>query len=280
MKAPALSLPTCLIALVVPFLFIGCGGYQYVASPRYVPINEKKGDMNVNVSLAGAQLGYAFSNKFSIFATGFRRVPTHDSEFLGMRRPERYCKSKEINLGLTYFGKKGKFRYEVVAGGGMGDMAYRYLYHFDHYQDRSLDMQADKWNVYIQPNFSYKIHERVDRHLALAVFTKFNSVNYYNTIVTDYVWDVSINRYTKVQVTGLSPQPRNGDRIADGFVYFSNHEKSNSFFIEPGIFVKAGAKNFKGLAQLSYVINAGGPSLYYLPYSITLGCAINFNVFD
>jgi hypothetical protein len=55
---------------------MGCSGYQYVASPRFVPLNEKKGDVNLNIYTSGAQLGYAFSNKFSAFATAFRRYPT------------------------------------------------------------------------------------------------------------------------------------------------------------------------------------------------------------
>ena len=277
METPTLSLCSRVIALLMPFLIIGCSGYQYVASPRYVPLNERKGDVNVYASLTGAQLGYAFSNKFSAFATGFKRFETifEKNQWPDGKR-QRNCESREINLGLTYFGAKEKLRYEVVIGGGMGDMAFHssYIDSSPGIEGYTLDMQADKWNVYIQPNFSYKIRERVDKHLALAVFTKFNSVNYYNTTLTRMVTD-SGTKYVE-QVVDLLPDPR----YDDGLVYFSNHEKSNLFFIEPGIFVKGGAKNFKGLIQLSYVINSGGPALYYQPYSITIGAAINFNVFD
>jgi hypothetical protein len=275
MQVPNLSLLSRLIALVIPFLLVGCSG-EYVASPRYVPMNEKKGDVNVNISLTGAQLGYAFSNRFSAFATGV--ATKHEGQpFIGSKDgdPKRSDESEEINLGLTFFGGKGKFRYEVVAGGGMGDMAFSSSKSNPSY---SLDMYADKWNVYVQPNFSFKISERVDQHLAIALFAKFNSVNYYNTTVTGEVIDRSNREMRKIQVADLSPYP--GYDYDDGLVYFSNHEKSNLFFIEPGIFVKAGTKYFKGLIQLSYVSNDGGPALYYQPYSITLGAAINFNVFD
>jgi len=249
---------------------IGCSGYQYVASPRYVPLNEKKGDININISLASAQLGYAFSNKFSAFATGFKRLPIDQSR--QDNKPWRTCESGEVNLGFTYFGAKEKLHYEFVVGGGIGDMAFHSEKGHGAY---SLNMQADKWNVFIQPNLSYKIGDPIGKHLAFAVFTKFNSVNYYNTFLTGKDYYDAFHGYDQ-RVTNLSP----ASIYDDGLIYFSNHEKSNLLFIEPGIFVKAGGKHFKALTQFSYVINAGGPSLYYQPYSITLGFAINFNVFE
>jgi hypothetical protein len=279
MHVPTLSFCSRVIGLLISFLMIGCSGYQYVASPRYVPLNERKGDINVYASLTGGQLGYAFSNKFSAFATGFKRFETVFEKNQwpdGERR--RNGESREINLGLTYFGAKEKLHYEVVVGGGMGDMTFHSNYEDDgpSFAGYTMDMEADKWNVFIQPNFSYKIHERVNKHLALAVFTKFNSVNYYNTVLTRESFDDSIGEWREIQVTDLTPNPK----YDEGLVYFSNHEKSNLFFIEPGVFVKGGGRYFKGSLQLSYVINAGGPSLYYQPFSLSLGCAINFNVFD
>src|SRR5688500_12949123 len=64
------------IILSVSIFLMGCSGYQYVASPRFVPLNEKKGELTANLYLSGLQVGYAFTNKFSVFATGFKRYPT------------------------------------------------------------------------------------------------------------------------------------------------------------------------------------------------------------
>ena len=60
-----------LLAVAIALLMMGCTGYQYVSSPRYVPLNETKGEVTANVHLSAVQLGYAFTNNFSVFATAF-----------------------------------------------------------------------------------------------------------------------------------------------------------------------------------------------------------------
>src|SRR5687768_13187424 len=143
------------IYILTPVFLMGCAGYQYVASPRFVPLNEKKGDCNLNVSLTGLQLGYAFSNKFSAFATGFQRVPT---EFMEKNWPldeyKRSGESREFNLGMSYFVNKENIQYEILAGGGLGDMEF-YFGNTNHSDDYNLTMQAQKRNFFIQPNFTY-----------------------------------------------------------------------------------------------------------------------------
>jgi hypothetical protein len=208
---------------------------------------------------------------FKRFPTLFEKNQWPD----GLR--ERSCESREINLGLSYFGTKENFRYEVLLGGGLGDMTFNSLNN-DHTMGAgyNLGMRADKWNAFIQPNFSYKINNRLDKHLALAVFTKFNSVNYYNVSVNRQLYDAPTAVRTEEQVYDLEPRWT----YDEGLVYFSSHEKSNLFFIEPGIFVKGGGTYFKGTMQISYVVHPGGPALYYQPYSINLGCSINFNLLD
>jgi hypothetical protein len=249
---------------------MGCSGYQYVASPRFVPLNEKKGDVNLNIYTSGAQLGYAFSNKFSAFATAFRRYPTvYEKKKVDFKETHlRTCESEEINVGLSYFGKRENFLYEVLIGGGLGDMNFT-SQNRDFHDGYRIKMQARKTNAFIQPTLSYKLNGTPAKHLAIAAFTKFNSLYYYDILVTNY---------EDIPLSEISFQP--GTKLDDGLNYFGGRKDAYLFFIEPGIFIKGGATNFKAMMQISYVINLTGRDLYYQPLSINLGCSINFNLLD
>lgn len=264
-----LRIRSFVIVILIPALLSGCLGYQYVASPRYVPLNEKKGDGNFNFYLSSIQLGYAFSNNFSAFATGFQRIPTEFRKtklFDDTRR--RSGESREVNLGLSYFVNRDNFQGEILLGGGLGDMEF-YSSKESHSDGYALTMQARKENFFVQPNFTYKFKPRLRKHLSIAAFTKFNSIHYY---------DISVTNDQDVPLSELPIQSSNS--LDDGLTYFGNRSEADLFFIEPGIFVKGGAENIKGIVQVSYVINAGGPSMYYQPYSINIGCSISFDLLN
>jgi len=257
------------IVTLVPIFLMGCSGYQYVASPRFVPLNEKKGNVNLNIYTSGGQLGYAFSNKFSAFATAFRRVPTaYEKKRIDSKDMYyRTCESQEINVGLSYFGKKENFLYEVLIAGGLGDMNFTSQNRDD--DGYRIKMQARKTNAFIQPTFSYKLNGTHAKYVAIAAFTKFNSLYYY---------DISVTNNSDVPLSEISFQP--GTKLDDGLNYFGSRKDAYLFFVEPGIFIKGGSKNFKAMMQISYVINLTGRELYYQPLSINLGCSINFNLLD
>jgi len=241
-----------------------CSGYQYVASPRYVPLNEKKGDLTANVHLSAVQLGYAFANRFSVFATGFRRVPSIEG---GNPLPvdgknHRYGSSREINAGFSYFRATENFVVEVVAGGGYGDMSFGNKYTDDKHQDEGyqFDMTADRRNLFIQPSIRFKFgNARLNKHFSLGAFTKFNNLRYYHIR-----GDLRATRFT--------------ENYDDGIEYFAARSEAELFFIEPGVQVKAGFRNFKAMAQLCPVINASGYSMRYQHLSVSLGLTMNLNV--
>lgn len=197
---------TCLI------LLSGCSGYQYVASPRYVPLNEKQGELTVNIHLSGLQVGYAFSNKFSVFTTGYMRFPTVETgnPFIGKDgQSHRKGDSREINFGLSHFGKKDKFIYEVLIGGGFGDMTFE----SDHRGAKNremnyqFNMQADRSNLFIQPNLGYKFFGDSRKFsLAVALFTKVNRVYYHNIKTETFV----------TRTPGVTPD------LDDGIEYFGS----------------------------------------------------------
>jgi hypothetical protein len=251
-------------------LLAGCSGYQYVASPRYVPLNEKKGELTANLSSSSLQVGYAFSNKFSAFTTGYMRPPTMETvnPFIGRDgQSERSGDSREINVGLSYYGKKNNILYEVLVGGGFGDMTFENNHHGAKNRDLNyhFKMQADRSNIFIQPNVSYKFFDDSKRiRLSIAVFTKFNRV-YYHNIATYLSY-------------GFTAQPSVKPDFDSGIEYFHTRMEANLFFIEPGIAFKAGTKNFKGMAQLAPVINLSGHALHYQMISLNIGLSINLNL--
>ena len=248
------------IFLIVPILLAGCTGYQYVASPRFLPLNEKKGELTANVYLSGVQVGYAFSNKFSVFATGYQRFPRENvGDFSGggwVSTDQLEAQSSEINIGVSYFGRKENLLYEVLAGGGLGEMNFA-----ADAESYSFYMEANKWNVFIQPNFSFKFNKtKINDFVSLGVFAKFNLLQYYNI------------------ETELIKNPNYVGSVVDGIEYFNGRTEAYLFFIEPGVFVKVGRKNFKGTAQIAPVVNLSGHAVRENDISFNMGFVMKLDL--
>ncbi len=128
------------------FLLSGCTGYQYVATPHYVPVNLEKGKLVGNVSFNYFQLGYTLSNNFSIYTTGYYRKNDGGiikATALGLENAGAHIqtdKQRDFDLGITYFKKPGDyFSYEIVTGIGNGivkywntqDLVHDYKFSFD-----------------------------------------------------------------------------------------------------------------------------------------------------
>lgn len=56
-----------IILINLSFLF-SCAGYQYISSPVYTPLHEKKGELKANISVNNIQASYSISNNIEIFA--------------------------------------------------------------------------------------------------------------------------------------------------------------------------------------------------------------------
>ncbi len=72
--------------------------------------------MMANIYPSSLQVGYAFSNNFSVFTTGHMRFSTIETvnPLTGSDgQSHRSGDSKEINVGVSHFRKKDKFIYKI-----------------------------------------------------------------------------------------------------------------------------------------------------------------------
>jgi hypothetical protein len=251
--------------IMLSFLF-GCTGYQYIASPSYVPLNTKKGDLKANVSYNHIQLGYSLTNHFSAFATGFIRNGGTAINFENWGTKEGggansyKDHSYEINLGMSYFVRVSNFAYELQLGGGGGKTYYEH--EKDMYQENYfIEFNADKSNIFIQPSLSYVFKTKIDKIVQLGFFTK---------IVRDQFYNIRIN--TTLLTAPYNTPPDKED------AYFMNHNYRNLYFAEPGVCVRAGGRYVKGNAIVSVPFNLEGDNIRHRPINLYLSAFFNLNL--
>lgn len=247
------------LLILSAFIFLtGCKSYQYVSPPHYVPVNTKKGDLVTNLSNNFYQVGYAFTDHFSVYSTGsiIANKPYFykDLELTGHKLTPG-DKFTDFNLGFSHFKTfNDKLSLEFVYGVGTGS-----VYYFDtnlgsgdeyYYYDPKW-LKAKKVSFCAQPNFSFRYKEYLD----LSAFARINYNQYYN-IAFKY----------------LDSAP------TDPYVY--NEESVNLLFVEPGIQLRAGFKNIKLMIQYSKPLNIGFENIIHRTDNIFVGISLNFNVFE
>jgi hypothetical protein len=254
------------IFLIMSSFLFGCTGYQYIASPSYVPLNTKKGDLKGNVSYNHVQLGYSFANHFSTFATGYKRSGGTAINFESWGSKEGSGAnsykdhSYEINVGTSYFFRVSNFAGEIQLGGGGGKTYYEH--EKDLYQESYfIQFAADKRNIFIQPSFSYIFKTKIDNIIQLGFFTK---------VVCDQFYNINVN------TTLLKPPYNTPPEKEDA--YFMNHSHRNLYFAEPGACVRVGGKYVKGSAVVSAPINLQGDNIRHRPFNLYLSSFFNLNL--
>jgi hypothetical protein len=247
-----------LILFTIVFFITGCSGYQYVSTPQYVPLNDKKGELKGNISFNSYQLGYSLSDNISIFTTGFYRYPAssfNPETMTGKENSGAYIRTDnmhDFSFGASYFIKHKVFNYELLGGLGFGNINYTSTK--DLSNDYEFKMDATKSYVYLQPDFGYK----VSHILEVAVFSRF-SYNIYDNINTSST--IGSN-------TGIEPDDK----------YFLNKSNVDLFFAEPGVAVRVGSKNVKLNTQLSSTINLTGQNIRYREINVYLSLFVNLNI--
>lgn len=240
-------------------LLYGCSGYQYISNPNYVPVNTEKGRVVGSVSINQFQVGYAFSNSFSVYTTGFYKNSNggiFGSTSTGKENSGAYTqkdKHKELDMGITYYKALNKyFSYELVSGVGRGTAWYSNTQ--DLVNDYMFSFNAQKINLYIQPNFSFRFNNRID----LSLFSRVSSCRYYNI--------------TSTLILGDRPLPVDSDQ------YFNERSSASMQFLEPGFQFRVGSDNFKLQLIVSRTFMLNGSEVAYRKSNYYLGLALNFSL--
>ena len=247
------------LILLIFITLAGCSGYYYSASPHYVPFNSAKGDLKTNIGINSLQSGYAVSNHFSLFATGYYRFRASTFDWGTFSTKENgggnsYTdKSYEINLGGSYFKKQNKLQFEVLFGAGFGNLDFEHI--IDVYiEDYEFNMSSQKYNLFIQPNIGIKFNE----HLDLNLSTKFSQQNFYN-IKSNVVWGDYRDEY-----------------ICDDF--FFNKANASLYYIEPALTFRTGGEKLKLQVQMIPVFSLNETYIRYREFSINLSLYINLMI--
>lgn len=240
-------------ALIVSVLAIGCTGYQHVSSPVYAPLNNKKGEAKINLDFNNVQAGYAFSDKLSVFATGFirkNRTSTFDKkEGSGDLLYSEF--TREVNLGLGYYTKRGNLIYELLAGVGTGSLRYKMTEDFTN--EYRFDLHAHKAIAFLQPDVGINLNNKFE----LGLFTRFGLYRYY-VLDTD-----TYGTYSK--------EPDAPPLL--------NRNTANFAFAEPGLVIRAGGEMFKFQAMFSHNFKLSQEPIRYRKVNVHLGFFFNFDAF-
>jgi len=205
---------------------------------------KKKNDFNLNAgtnlsSQGNFQGGYAFSNHFG-FITGLNsaRMPF---------QTDKYEENKDYayiwNNELIYFNNiNDKFIPAVNVGFGFGNMANNIEY-FD------LNM----YRYFVQPSFGF-----VQKHLELALSTRFSKVQYDFIQRKDFVNDKGISLYEYYDLRDIG--------------------KQDFYFVEPAFTIGFRFENFSIRYQIINNIKVSSGDIYYKKKAQFFSLNVTFNL--
>jgi hypothetical protein len=240
---------------LIPLLLLGsCTGYQYVASPPYVPQHQKRGEWKGNIYPSGIQAGYSATPHLLFFTTAhLRNWPGGRGNPRDRDNVSRYRESEwsQFMLGTGYFTRKNRLVYEILLGGGPGKFTYTnsrlkvYNYKFE--------MKANTQNFYIQPDVGFSIRD----HFTFAFFAKLNFCRYSHISTTTTL--------------GVYSEPEFSDQE------FINKKKVDVFTLSPGASFQGGWKAMKFHVQVSPNIKLGRDEIRHQVLNANAGLSFSFD---
>jgi len=210
-------------------LLISCNSNQYVSSQQYIPLNEKKGEIKSNIYINTFQIGYSITNHLSLYGEYLKRNYQFITVFDGFENFGQIGGNNKIldkNLGLSYFNILKKYKFEILFGIGKGTYGYYYYIHnpdsnYSGKTDYNFGVDSKKFNLYLQPNFGYKFKEKLF----------IGEIGLFSRIYYTRLYDINTS------FENNSPTPSKQIHLI-----FLNKDNMNFYFLEPGIFLKAGIK--------------------------------------
>jgi len=210
-------------------LLISCQSYQYVSCQQYIPLNEKKGEIKSNISLNTIQIGYSLTNHLSLYGEYLNRNNTFYEKFAGAENSGQIGGDNKIldkNFGISYFNILKKYKSEILFGIGKGTYGYDYYIdnpysNYSSKTDYEFSVDSKKFNLYIQPNFGYKFIKKL----------LIGEIGLFSRIYYTRLYDINTS------FENNSPTPSKQEHLI-----FLNKDNMNFYFLEPGIFLKAGIK--------------------------------------
>ncbi len=241
------------------FLLFGCTGYQYVASPQYVPVNIEKGKLTANFSFDYYQLGYTLTNHFSIYTTGYFRNNNGgavNQTALTKENSGAYIqtdKHKEFDLGFTFYKNLGSYlSYEIVSGIGNGISNYSNSQ--DLMNDYKFSFNAKKLNIYIQPDLSF----RYNKYFDFTVFSRLNNNRYFDINKSLTLGDrTELDKYDK---------------------YFYDRHIASLLSLEPGFQMRVGFDKIKFQFMYSKTIDLNNTGIQYRQDNLYFGLSVKLNL--
>ena len=246
-------------ALFLIFLiFYGCTGYQYVAPAHFVPANHERDHGVANLSYNTCQIGYAFSNHFSIYTlfnyrSNYKGIFQNDFSLKDTAGFSKKDEHFQLDLGITYFNNfNNYFCFEILTGLGYGKMNYLNSYHIPGIYDYSLSTK--KMEYFIQSNFSIRYKDYID----FSVFSRINCNRYFNI--------------ESIYESGLSREMENYDN------YFHNRNQADLYFFEPGFQLRFGLKQIKLFVQLANSFEINTSEIFFNRTRWYAGVSCSFNL--
>jgi hypothetical protein len=233
-----------LLKLYIPLCILsGCSGYQYQSTPNYIPMNYSKGECKADFYLNSIQLGYSISNHVSVFTTAYWDQTIRIIDWQAIASKENggaeYFNDSffTIDIGVSYFSHYKDFIFEVLAGGGFGKASYSHR--IDLWPDYSSNFNARTTDLFIQPNFGYKLGKIV----TIGFFARYTINHYYN--IQSVLYQGGHNKIEPVDKT------------------FYQFKTKDICIIDPGIFCKIGYKNMVCQIIISHGYNQSDNNLLY-----------------
>jgi hypothetical protein len=219
----------------------------YEPNAIHSPMLKEKGELNTSASLGASGCGlfnlqssYALSNHLGVMVDGMYHHKNTSTDTTGGERLNILF--GEAGAGyFTPFGENKEWLFQCYGGGGYGITNDK----FEGTTEPDPQVNAEYYNVFIQPGFSYKYNYFETAFDLRANYIQFLYIHAYDYPLIEW-WDPDLNMYSDTTL--------------------------NFIILEPALTFKIGEGNLKGVLQLGVTLPLINSDAYLdvQPYSFLL----------